>query len=129
MNQAENNDQPSHFKSGTCGKIMQKHKKQKRYGNSNETNYSKIGYKYTAMKQVPASTIKTIRKALAGGWVTRASINSKVNVNRIHGMYPDISPRCLQEIVRAYFAEINLVENDANLAGADCSRILMEDRA
>lgn len=80
----------------------------KKQGN-NETGHSRHAYRYTAISQVPASTILTIRKALSGGWVDRM-YNGNISTVRINRMYNDISPKCMQEIIRTYKDEI--VAND-----------------
>lgn len=71
-----------------------------------ETEYYRHTYRYTKMSQVPASTLMTIRKAMSGRWVYKSDHSNRLSMARIAGMYPDISPKCIQEIMRAYESEI-----------------------
>lgn len=94
---------------------------------NNETGYARHGHKYTRIEQVPNSTILTIRKAIAGGWVNKQSDNSKFTATRINKLYPEISPHCIQQILRMYKSEINISDNDLNIDSPDSSRVLIGD--
>lgn len=81
---------------------MTKRKKERGY----ESEYYRHTYRYTNISQIPASTLLTIRKAMSGGWVYKSDHSNNLSMARIAKMYPDISPKCIQEIKRAYESEI-----------------------
>lgn len=73
---------------------------------SHESDYSRHTYRYTKISQIPASTLMTIRKAMSGRWVYKSDHSNDLSMARIAKMYPDISPRCMQDIKKAYESEI-----------------------